>query len=507
MKVFLMHPDRDFVPAKEAAFDDDDFAQDLELGVLLDAMAGNDGYLDDIARAALAGAWSNDAGTILYRQDILKDCLANDGIVRELYALALEPFSEDKRRFYIPFGMDPASKVSSSVSTLQMSLDVLRRIRNTCNAFYKTFHSRGFNRLFETLNDNLDDDYLASAKADLERLKFNEGVLVSADLGESGKGANFMLREPQEKDRHMIQRLLPSSQPSFTIQIHPRDEAGAHALGELQARGLSLISDALMQSAEHVFGFLKLLRAELGFYVTCLNLNDRLKGIREGICFPVPSEKQGSFSCLDLRDTCLALTVNGKVVGNDVDADGKSLIIVTGANRGGKSTFLRSVGLAQLMMQAGMFVTAEAFSSSLHSGLFSHYKREEDRSMTSGKFDEELVRMDRIAARIRGRALVLFNESFAATNEREGSEIAHQIVSALLERAVMVLFVSHMYEFARSFLDRKDVLFLRADRDDAGKRSFRLRPGKPRATSFGPDLYKGIFGAPKVSSRSDLVKM
>jgi DNA mismatch repair ATPase MutS len=52
------------------------------------------------------------------------------------------------------------------------------------------------------------------------------------------------------------------------------------------------------------------------------------------------------------------------VVGNTVDLDGKSLVIVTGANQGGKSTFLRSVGLAQLMMQAGMYVGAESFGPS-----------------------------------------------------------------------------------------------------------------------------------------------
>ena len=72
--------------------------------------------------------------------------------------------------------------------------------------------------------------------------------------------------------------------------------------------------------------------------------------------------------------------------------------------------------------------------------------------MRSGKFDEELARMSTIADQIRRGAMVLFNESFAATNEREGSEIARQIVSALLENDVTVFFVSHMYEFARSFL-------------------------------------------------------
>jgi DNA mismatch repair ATPase MutS len=182
-----------------------------------------------------------------------------------------------------------------------------------------------------------------------------------------------------------------------------------------------------------------------------------------------------------------------RVVGNDVNADGKTLVIITGANRGGKSTFLRSVGLAQLMLQCGMFVTADALASSLHSGLFTHFKREEDRTMRSGKFDEELVRMSAIADRVRRRAMVLFNESFAATNEQEGSEIARQIVSALRENDVTVFFVSHMYELSRFFLNDNQTLFLRADRGEAGTRSFRLQEAKPLPMSFGADLYHRIF--------------
>ena len=194
--------------------------------------------------------------------------------------------------------------------------------------------------------------------------------------------------------------------------------------------------------------------------------------------------------------SALALTMGRPVVGNDVDADGKPLVIITGANRGGKSTFLRSVGLAQMMLQCGMFVTADAYEASLFTRLFTHYKREEDRDMRSGKFDEELVRMSAIADRIHRRAMVLFNESFAATHEGEGSEIARQIVSALLDNDVMVFFVSHMYEFARSFLESDQVLFLRADREEDGARNFRLREAKPLPKSFGVDLYQQIFYAP-----------
>ena len=71
---------------------------------------------------------------------------------------------------------------------------------------------------------------------------------------------------------------------------------------------------------------------------------------------------QRKLSFSGLYDVSLALSMKRKVVGNDLNADHSDLIIVTGANTGGKSTFLRSVGLAQLMMQAGMFVAAEIFA-------------------------------------------------------------------------------------------------------------------------------------------------
>ena len=134
----------------------------------------------------------------------------------------------------------------------------------------------------------------------------------------------------------------------------------------------------------------------------------------------------------------------------------KDLVIITGANQGGKSTFLRSIGQAQLMMQAGMFVPAESFSSEVCDGIFTHYRREEDTTMKSGKLDEELSRMSDIADNITQNSMLLFNESFASTYEREGSEIARQITIALVEKGVKVFFVTHLYEFAHGLYRQKN---------------------------------------------------
>jgi DNA mismatch repair ATPase MutS len=137
-------------------------------------------------------------------------------------------------------------------------------------------------------------------------------------------------------------------------------------------------------------------------------------------------------------------------VGNDVDAEGKSLVMITGANQGGKSTFLRSVGLAQLMLQSGMFVAADSFGADVCNGIFTHDKREEDAAMESGKLDEELSRTNEIADTISPSSLLLCSESFAATNECEGSEIARQVVRALGEAGVKVFFVTHLFDLGRA---------------------------------------------------------
>jgi DNA mismatch repair ATPase MutS len=146
-------------------------------------------------------------------------------------------------------------------------------------------------------------------------------------------------------------------------------------------------------------------------------------------------------------------------------------------------------------MQAGLCVPASQFSASVSAGVFTHFRREEDRDLRSGKLNEELSRMSELIGRLRPNTLLLMNESFAATNEREGSEIAAEILRALGEHGVRVIFVTHLYAFAsaRYAEGRADTLFLRAQRESDGGRTFRLEEGEPLPTAYGQDLYRRIF--------------
>ena len=93
-------------------------------------------------------------------------------------------------------------------------------------------------------------------------------------LGMANRGTNYVLRKPEE--RSLLERITPSGPASYSFTIGERDEYGMQALGELRGRGIGLVANALAQSTDHVLGFFGLLRAELGFYVGCLNLHDQL---------------------------------------------------------------------------------------------------------------------------------------------------------------------------------------------------------------------------------------
>jgi hypothetical protein len=495
VKVQLMYADRDFDPDAALPVNEPDLAADLELGTLLGAMADGDKFLYEIARHGLHSGLASPA-EITYRQHVLADCVANPGVVRDLYDLAVEGIDADRHVFGFLFRDSPESILGRSRQVMALYLTSLHRIADLAAAHPADFRSEGFTRLFAMLASELTSGYFAEMEDRLAELEFRRGTLMSARLGKGGKGIGYVLRR-HPPIRGWRERLPGRNRDAYSFTIPDRDEAGSRALSELTSRAVNDTANALAQSADHIKGFFQLLRAELGFYLGCLNLRGRLLAKGLPVCYPVPAALGTQrLDAGGLYDATLALTLDGPVTGNDVAADGRQLIMITGANQGGKSTLLRSVGQAQLMLQAGMFAPARELTGSACSGVFTHYKREEDATMERGKLDEELDRMSAITDWIRPDGLLLCNESFASTNEREGSQIAREIIRALTEAGIRIVFVTHLYDLAESIHARSDgrVLFLRAERETDGSRTYRLPEGDPLPTSYGEDLYQEAFG-------------
>ena len=364
-----MYPDRDFDLEQDLPPNEAELSADLELGVLLRAMADGDKFLFDVARQGIHSRLA-DPAEIVYRQHVLADCIGQPGVVRDLYDVAVAAITGEKKILGWIWRDSPETIVHRTRQLLQIYVDMFRLLRGIADAHAASFRSEGFTRFFAMIARELGDEYLAEIEVQIGELAFRRGTLISARLGTGSKGTGYIVRrQPEQSWRDRIPGMNRSG---YSFYIAERDDSGMRTLSDLTSRGLNGTANALAQSADHIRAFFEMLRAELGFYLGCLNLRDRLMAKGEPVCFPEPAnpaladDGHAVLSARGLYDASLALSLDSATaVGNDLDADGKQLIMITGANEGGKSTFLRSVGLAQLMMQAGMFVAAESFTASV----------------------------------------------------------------------------------------------------------------------------------------------
>jgi len=506
MKARLLYRDQDFDWLGELPWNQPALEADLALDTLFAAMAQGDSLVLSTAQKVILASVNGNFETILYRQAVLADCLKRRETLRQLYQLAGAAVEKQRKRYLGTLARYPHWVLADAIGQMDVLSTFLRQLRQIADRDGSKFSSDGWRQFFSMVRREIDEPFLAQIAAHLTELGHRDALLFSARLGAGCKAEQYALhRLPRlQIDWWSVlwQRIRayfrpPGPSPNG-FAIHPRDEAGARALELLRDQAIASAATTLAGACEHVRNFFSALVSELAFYVGCVNLHDALTGRGEPVVMPLPLDVEDRHvGFRGLYDAALALTLDKRVVGNDLENREAPLVVVTGANQGGKSTFLRSLGLAQLMMQSGMFVAAESFSAAVARGVFTHYKREEDIEMESGKFDEELRRINEIIDHLHPHAFVLFNESFASTNEQEGSEIARQIVAALQARSVRVAYVTHLYELAHGLFetDGQRALFMRAERLNTGQRTFRLIEGEPLRTSFGEDLYNTIFGA------------
>jgi hypothetical protein len=255
MKAFLMHKDQDFSLQRKLPPNEQALTQDLELNTLFNAMAFGDEFLFDAAKQAVFWGLNNGLETIRYRQGILKDCLKNSSIVREIYDIAVESIENKRSRHIGIFGRWPSSILHGAIEMMEMLVDQLKKLKNISDKNAANFESEGFKRFFGMIHNQLEADYFAGIQNHLRQLKFRDGVLLSAELGKGNEGSNYVLRKPHTDNRSWTQRIFAKKPPVYTFSIHPRDEAGGRFLSDLKDRGINLVANALAQSADHIESF------------------------------------------------------------------------------------------------------------------------------------------------------------------------------------------------------------------------------------------------------------
>ena len=140
---------------------------------------------------------------------------------------------------------------------------------------------------------------------------------------------------------------------------------------------------------------------------------------------------------------------SGNIVPNDLDFDRERRVyILTGANRGGKTTITQAIGQLFVLAQGGIYIPGKAFTFSPVTGIYTHFPADEDKTLDLGRLGEECKRFKAIYEEADNRSLLLLNESFSTTSFEEGYYIAKDSVRAILHKGMRTIYNTHMHKLA-----------------------------------------------------------
>ena len=132
-------------------------------------------------------------------------------------------------------------------------------------------------------------------------------------------------------------------------------------------------------------------------------------------------------------------------------------ILITGENNSGKTVYLRSVGMAQLLFQAGLPVPCESAKMRISSAVYTCYAAAEKEFVSgndAGRFEQEVRDFSRLAEKIQPNSLLLLNEVFQTTAYSEGAEGLYHILNYFTRHGVVFIAVTHLKELVPLYGDR-----------------------------------------------------
>jgi hypothetical protein len=192
---------------------------------------------------------------------------------------------------------------------------------------------------------------------------------------------------------------------------------------------------------------------EVQFYVNYLSALQTLAGCGIQRCYPVIATEDKAIAVRDGGDLALGFKVHsegGHVTTNDFSLSGEErVIVVSGPNQGGKTTFARMFGQMHYLAALGLPVPARKARLFLFDRMFSHFERQEDIRTLRGKLEDDLVRIHEILVQATDRSVIVINEIFTSTAYEDAVDLGRKIIADVIDHDALCVCVTFLDELSR----------------------------------------------------------
>ena len=190
---------------------------------------------------------------------------------------------------------------------------------------------------------------------------------------------------------------------------------------------------------------------EVQFYLAYLELADRFRAAGLPSCYPHVSAQSKEIAAEGTFDIALAnkLMPGGTVVTNDFHLTApERVLVVSGPNNGGKTTFARTFGQLHYLASLGLPVPGRSARLFLPDGIYTHFEKEEDIETLRSKFEDELVRVHEILQQATGDSVIVMNESFNSTTLDDALLVGTEVMRQILDLSCLGVYVTFVDEIA-----------------------------------------------------------
>ena len=444
--------------ARGAGFQDEDrsYASDLNLDQIVAAIAGDREERDLITRVLFGHLC--DADVVRYRQEVFQD-LENPALSAQVQRFAVLMGQVRARLRQLPkmqyryqregWLLDAAAIYCAAVQSLAGLLASAQISSRGLLAFREYLASYAASAEFTALaSDTRNRKDALSQVRYCTRIRGGR-VEVSRYQGEDDYSA-VVLKTFERFKQGAVKDYL----------VHYRTWPGmnhvAAQIVELVARlfpeEFSALEEYCRQHAAFLDEGIRRADQELQFYLAYLDHIGPLRAAGLRFCYPEVSASSKDVLATDTFDLALAhklVSERKPMVTNDFRLEGRErILVVTGPNQGGKTTFARTFGQLHHLASIGCPVPGSAARLFLSDRLFTHFEKEENLAKLSGKLEDDLVRIGEILRVATPASIIVLNEIFTSTTLHDARFLGTKLLTRVMQLDALCVYVTFVDELA-----------------------------------------------------------
>ena len=456
-----------------------------------------------------------DESVVKWRQDVLEDFINVPQLERNLRR-SIKTIYDNAHSVYAKRGSTQSFyEIQENIESIEAYTNCMTECHEFIIKYGGKLRSEGVKRVLAELDARYNSDSFKELMRDVEELKsaISEGVksvTFSINFDSVMRPTEIMLisadKEPVRK-KSRFERLIfhdKSVEPISEIytrkakdgQITEINSALFTELDALCGGYMKRLNTAIKSCYEENADILVKLSPQIDFFIGAKNLTERAQQMGIPFCRPIIAPKeQRKFRCNAMHDPVLTnRLLSERVRENNIVPvytnacimdDAARLMIISGTNNGGKTTYLRAVGINQILAQSGLFVYAENAEISLCDRIFFLSPKEEKAGVNTSRFTEECKDIRRTINLATENSLILMNESLSGTNPYDSLLLGEEVLRILADIGCRLVFTTHILELAdipeklNSENVKSKVISLIALCDENGVPTYQITEGKP----------------------------